>query len=244
MKTFNVLLLAFLLALSGGLYAETQDSETQNTGTQKLTSIIDVPTAAVIEYSNYDLNFRLHGTGGILSNMTFGVFKPINIGISWDLDNLIGPGSTNVDTRPPAIFFKAKLFSGDLTIPAIAMGYDGQGYGPYNTDTEKYQDREKGVFLVFSREYFVPGLEVSAGGNIYDFQKSGVYGFAGVDYSLEDKVFLLAEYDNIKLTPQNRANAGVNILVTDNVSLELAGRDLFKGTQSERIAIISYKGKF
>ena len=212
--------------------------------TPKPSSIIDIPTAEVVEYSNYDLNIRMHGAGGVLSKMTFGVFKPINIGISWDVDKLIGAGSTIIDTRPPAILFKARVFEGGLKLPAIALGYDGQGYGTYDSDTDKYQYREKGVYLVLTREYLVPGLEMSFGGNIFDFDSDGVYGFVGATFGIENKVLILSEYDNIKKMPQNRANLGMKLFITDNVDVAIAGRDLFKGTQSERIAIVNYRGKF
>ncbi|MBI5574437.1 MAG: hypothetical protein HY919_07800 [Elusimicrobia bacterium] len=207
-------------------------------------SIIDIPTAEVVEYSDYDLSFRLHGAGGVLSKMTFGVFKPINIGISWDVDKLIGAGSEKIDTRPPAILFKARVFAGGLKLPAISLGYDGQGYGIYNSDTDKYQYREKGVYLVLTREYLLPGLEMSGGGNIFDFDKDGVYGFVGASFGIENKVLLLGEYDNIKKMPQNRANLGMKLFVTSNVDVSVAGRNLFKGTRSERIAIVNYRGKF
>ncbi|MFH0947751.1 MAG: hypothetical protein V1833_01960 [Elusimicrobiota bacterium] len=208
-------------------------------------SIIDTPTAEVVEYSNYDLSFRLYGAGGVLSKMTFGVFKPINIGISWDIDKLIGAGNQKIDTRPPAILFKARIFAGGLVLPAIALGYDGQGYGEYNSSgTDKYQYREKGVYLVLTREYLVPGLEMSFGGNIFDFDEDGVYGFAGFTFGIESRVLLLAEYDNIKKAAQNRANLGMKLFIADNLDVEIAGRNLFRGTQSERIAVVNYKGKF
>jgi len=212
--------------------------------TPKPSSIIDIPTAEVVEYSNYDLNFRMYGAGGVLSKMTFGVFKPINVGISWDVDKLIGLGSTIIDTRPPAILFKARVFEGGLKLPAVSVGYDGQGYGNYNGDTDKYQYREKGVYLSLTREYLVPGLEMSFGGNIFDFDSDGVYGFLGATYGIENKVLILSEYDNIKKMPENRANLGMKLFVTSNVDVAIAGRNLFKGTQSERIAIVNYRGKF
>jgi len=212
------------------------------------TEIIDVPTADVVEYTHYDLGFRLYGPGGVLSKMVFGVFKPVNIGMSWDVGRLIGTGSTKVDTRPPAIYFKARVFSGGMFIPAIAVGYDGQGYGEFDnpliTEHEKYQYREKGIFVVFTREYLVPGLSVSFGGNIYDFNGESVQGFVGVIYGIEDKLTLKGEYDNLRSSPQNRVNIGAGLHITDNIGIDIAGRNLFKGPESERIAMIKYKGKF
>ena len=212
------------------------------------TEIIDVPTADVVEYSHYNLGFRLYGGGGVLTRMDFGVFKPINLGMSWDINQLIGPGSARVDTRPPAIFFKARVLSGGLMLPAVAVGYDGQGYGAFDTpgltEKDKYQFREKGIFAVCTREFLIPGLIASFGGNIYDFNGESVYGFAGASYSLEDRLVLLGEYDNIHSKALNRANLGAGFNITDTITLEVAGRNLFRGPASERIAVIKYKGKF
>jgi len=216
-----------------------------NASSSEPAEVIDIPTADVVEYSHYNLSFRLYG-GGVLTKMVFGVFKPINIGMSWDIDQMIGPGSAKVDTRPPAIFFKARVFAGGMMLPAIAVGYDGQGYGTFDLPSEKdkYHFREKGIFVTLTREYFVPGLTISCGGNIYDFNGESLFGFAGATYSLEDKIVLMGEYDNIHSKPLNRANIGAALLIAENIDIEIAGRNLFRGPASERIAIIKYKGKF
>ncbi|MDD5687160.1 MAG: hypothetical protein PHE88_04925 [Elusimicrobia bacterium] len=232
----------FILLLTSDFGLRTSDCLFSET--PKPSEIIDIQTAEVVEYSNYELSFRMYGSGGVLSRMVFGVFKPINIGMSWDINHLIGAGSTKVDTMPPAIFFKARVYSGGLMIPAIAIGYDGQGYGNFNKDIDKYQYREKGVYLALTREFLVPGFETTFGCNIYDFDKEGVFGFVGVNYGVENKLLLLGEYDNIRSTPGNRANLGIKLLITNNVDVELAGRNLFKGPGSERLVIIRYKGNF
>jgi hypothetical protein len=204
--------------------------------------IIDIPTADVTDYSSYDLNFRLYGTGGILSKMVFGVFKPINIGVSWDTDKVIG--SQSVDVRPPAIHFKARIYAGGLYIPQMAIGYDGQGYGSYDKNTDKYFYREKGIYLAMTREIFVPGLELTFGANIYDFDKQGIFEFIGFTYNLEDKIMLLSEYDNIHKTPENRANVGLRLNISESIAIDLAGRNIFKKDLAERVLVIKYKGNF
>lgn len=234
-----------LISIGTFLYCEDAESKSDSfSKTPKTVEIIDVPTADVVEYKSFKLSFRMHGSGGIIPKMVFGVFNPINIGMSWAIDNLIGTGQNEIDTQPPAIFFKARIYAGGMIIPAVAIGFDGQGYGEYNDDTDKYQYREKGIFLTLTREFFIPGLETSFGCNIYDFDDEGLFGFAGFSYGIEDKIIFLGEYDNISAAPENRANLGVKILITDNVDVGVAGRNLFKGPESERIAIIKYNGKF
>jgi hypothetical protein len=90
----------------------------------------------------------------------------------------------------------------------------------------------------------VPGLSVSFGGNISDFNGESVQGFVGAIYGIEDKLTVKGEYDNIHSGPQNRANLGAGLRLTDNIGIDIAGRNLFKGPESERIAMIKYKGKF
>jgi len=218
-----------------------------NASASEPTEVIDSPTADVVEYSHYNLGFRLYGGGGVLAKMVFGVFKPINIGMSWDINQMIGPGSARIDTRPPTIFFKARVFAGGMMLPAVAVGYDGQGYGGFDTpltEKDKYQFREKGIFVTCTREYFIPGLTASFGGNIYDFGGENLFGFVGATYDLENKLILMGEYDNIHSKSFNRANIGATLLVAENINIEVAGRNLFRGPASERIAIIKYKGKF
>jgi hypothetical protein len=206
------------------------------------TYVIDTPTIGMLDYGAYDLNFRLFKNGGILSRLDFGVFKIVNLGVGWEVSNVIG--DQNVAMSPPALYLKIRPYAGDFILPSVAFGYDGQGYY-YDKDNNRFLQREKGIFVVFGREFLIPGLELNLGANISDFKTNTVYGFGNLMFNVEDKFMLLAEYDNVNFLPDSRLNLGVRCSITDDLSIDLAGRDIgAAGRDAERIIRINYIGKF
>jgi hypothetical protein len=211
-------------------------------GRAETTYVIDTPNMGMLDYGAYNLNFRLFKEGGILTRLDFGVFKIVNLGVGWEVNRAIG--DQDVTVSPPALSLKIRPFAGDLILPAIAFGYDGQGYF-YDKNTNKYLQPEKGVFLVIGREIIIPGLELNLGGNISDFKTNTVYGFVNTTFNIENKLMLLAEYDEINYLPQSKLNLGVRIAITDDLGIDLAGRDIgAAGRDAERIIRINYLGRF
>jgi hypothetical protein len=72
-----------------------------------------------------------------------------------------------------------------------------------------------------------------------------VLGFASSIYNIEDKFFFLAEYDNFSTFDTARFNAGVKFFIVENLSVDLAVRDIAAaGRSSERVININYTGRF
>lgn len=206
------------------------------------TYVIDTPNTGLLDYGAYDLSFRLFKEGGLLTRLDFGVFKVVNLGVGWELSHAIG--DQNITVSPPALYLKIRPFAGDAVLPAIAFGYDGQGYF-YDKDNNQFLQKEKGMFVVIGREIIVPGLDLNLGANMADFKNNTVYGFANLTYNLEDKFMLLTEYDNVNYLPNSRLNLGVRFAITDDLSIDLAGRDIgAAGRNAERVVRINYLGKF
>ena len=208
----------------------------------KPTSLIDTPTVGMLDYGSYDLGFRLFSDGGVLTRLDFGVFRIVNLGVGWEISDVVG--NRTMVVGQPALYLKIKPFAGSMVLPAIAFGYDGQGYF-YNTDKKEFEQKEKGVFVVLGREAFVPGLELNAGVNMNDFGTNSVHGFVNAGFSMEDTFSVIGEFDNIGDLPDARLNLGVRFSVTGNVSVDLAGRDICAADRSaERIIRVNYRGKF
>ncbi|MBI3291581.1 MAG: hypothetical protein HYZ73_02055 [Elusimicrobia bacterium] len=210
-------------------------------GAEALLDLVDIPTAEVVRYGNYDLNFRLYSEGGVLARVVFGVFRSLNLGGSWDVRRLIGTeGATPV--RPRA-FVKWRVFDGGLTLPAVAIGFDDQGF-LYDDSVRQYRHREKGVFLVGTHEVLFPDLEVHGGVNMYDFERAKVFGFVGGSWRLGKVFVLVAEYDNLRSLKEQRVNVGLRFQVAPPVHVEATGRDIGHPSLRERIIRISYRGSF
>lgn len=212
-------------------------------------SLIDTPTAEVLDYGSFSFNNRFFANGGLTPSISFGVFQRLMFGASMELDNYVGSG--DVDAQRPELQIKFRFFDGRGAIPAMALGYDSQGHRYYKPG-RGYLLEERGLFLALSREFLLRGLELTSGANVSDFEKDSLRGFGSLSYAIEDAAGVFFEYDNVR-TSGSRANAGVNLFLSPFVQMGFAVRDLFgdkmfPGTalqrKPERIIDIRYVTSF
>lgn len=207
-----------------------------------MTELIDVPTAETLDRYGYNAGFRFYTDGGLLTKATFGVFPRLNVGFGLDAEGFIG--NRTVDLNQPTLNARFRFFDGKRNLPALALGYDGQGFF-YDNTVDKYRQREKGLFLAGSGEIFVPDLSLHAGVNIYDFKNDHLYSFVGLNYLYADQFGATIEWDNVRVWRESRLNIGGRVHVTPSFAVELAGRDLAgPGRRAERIVRLTYSGGF
>ncbi|MCA6070612.1 MAG: hypothetical protein LE180_05865 [Endomicrobium sp.] len=211
------------------------------------TYVVDTPTTGALSYGTYDVGVRCFSSGNIISNINFGVFKLLNIGVSWELDKLIG--NDQVQVAVPALNVKLRLYEGSMVLPQLAIGYDGQGYFIDNDYSWKYLQRGKGLYVVIGRELFIDGLMLNVGANVNN-SKAKVYGFINVMVPVyKEIVYFMTEYDNINYFPHARLNCGLKFALTEYIDVDCIIRDCW-GKESvgrvpnERVLRISYSGKF
>ncbi|MBI4369376.1 MAG: hypothetical protein HY547_04015 [Elusimicrobia bacterium] len=212
---------------------------------------IDTPTSEVLEYGSFAFTTRFFREGGVLANMAFGVFQRLMIGASFEVDNYIGHEA--VDLQRPELQMKFRFYDGDGALPAMAVGYDGQGYH-FDDSQRVYLDSKRGLFLTLTQELLVSGFEVTAGGNIADFERDSVKGFLNFSWTAPGGgLNLVGEYDNIRHSRTARLNAGMNLLFSPFLQMGFHARDLIgeetKGNSSEdrrleRIIEIRYRTSF
>lgn len=213
-------------------------------------NVIDAPTSAVLDYGGYSSLSRFYAQGGVLEYVNFGIFQSLNLGGSLSMDGIIG-NSRNVRLRAPNVQVKYRFYDGDRWFPSAALGYDGQGYD-YNSVDKRYNNRQRGFYVVATQELGVPGLEVHPSMNISDFDSNAFFGSIPLSYNIKDKVSLLAEWDNIQNFLDSRFNAGVRAYLTPHFHLDFAVRRIGQGgtyangdvRAPERIVQIRYSGNF
>lgn len=209
--------------------------------------VIDVPTANVVDHYGYHVSFRFGKEGNIQNKTVFGVFPRVNIGFGLDGEKVIGTGKGRMNK--PTINLKFRPFDGRGVIPALAIGFDGQGYR-FNKSIDEYEQREKGFFLAGTWRPFTPDLQWTVGGDIYDFDRgNSVRGFTGLTYTYQRIVALMFEYDNFDYYRYRRINYGLKVFVTPVFTVDLAGRNVpkyvdSKTRETERIVRLSYTGSF
>jgi opacity protein-like surface antigen len=212
--------------------------------------IIDAPTSSVLDDHAYSTRSRFYSQGGILEYLSFGVYPGVNLGASVAVDGFIGD-QKDVRVRAPNAQVKWRFYEGDQTFPSMAVGYDGQGY-QYNGSNENYDQRQRGFYVVATKELGVSGLQLHPSFNISNFNSNAIFGCLPLTYNIRDKVELMAEWDNIANWSDSRFNAGARFFLTQNFHVDFAVRAIGAGGYysdgspkgPERIVQLKYSNSF
>ena len=246
MKKLNSVLVLLMLAAVPALAGDDGESVVLPD-----VEMIDVPTAGILDYYGFMLKTRFYSEGGVLGGLNFGVQERLNLGASMSVDRLVGSDSL-IKMRRPEIQVKFRFYDGGYYIPAMAVGYSGQGYY-YDQNTRKYLEKGKGLYLVGSKEIGFPGLALHGGFNVPDFDNNYLFSFLGLNYTLEDKVAFMLESDSMFHSDDpSRFNAGIRFYVTPYFQLDMAVREIGRnGTfdngaprRAERIVQMRYNTSF
>jgi hypothetical protein len=219
-------------------------SSSSHAGVSPELEVVDIPTADILDPKTFSTSFRFYSEGGITSRLVLGPFKRFNLGIDLDSQKLIG--GDNPHLIRPSIFAKLRFFDGTDRLPALAFGYDNQGY-LYQNSTRDFLQKEKGLYLVGSHEILLPNLDLDAGINVPRADSNAkVYGFFGASWKVVDSFALLAEYDDIRSAPENRVNLGGRFWVTPFFNVDVGARNVGRGQArgAERIVRLNYVTNF
>lgn len=251
MKKLNIALALLLLAPVLALAEKDKATDKDDATVLPDVEMIDIPTAGILDYYGFQVKTRFYSDGGVLGGLNFGVLERVNIGASMAVDRLVG-SDTPIRMRKPEVQLKFRFYDGGYYIPAAAVGYDSQGYY-YNPDTKKYMEKGKGLYLVGSKEIGVPGLVLHGGLNVPDFDNNYLFGFLGMNYTLEDKVAFILEDDNLFHSDDpSRFNVGTRIYITPYFQLDIGVRELGRNEKfsnglprkAERIVQMRYNTSF
>jgi len=178
------------------------------------------------------------------------VYPGVNLGASGAIDGLIGD-EHRVRLRAPTAQVKWRFFEGDAALPSLAVGFDGQGY-KYNSGVRRFNQRQRGFYVVGTKELGVPGLQLHPSMNVSDFDGNAIFGSIPLTLNIRDKVSVLAEWDNIANFVDSRLNAGLRAYVTQNFHVDFAVRAIGAGgwysdgtpRGPERIVQLRYANSF
>lgn len=262
MKLMSALLAALLLGASAARAEEATSSAVKikpkasashaarSGGSTPDTDVIDAPTTAVLDNYGYSARSRFYSRGGLLQYLSFGVYPGINLGASAAIDGLIGD-ERNVRMRAPTAQVKFRFYEGDAQLPSFAVGFDGQGYA-YNTGIRRFNQRQRGFYVVATKELGVPGLELHPSFNVSDFDSNSIFGSIPLTINIRDKAAILLEWDNIANWSDSRLNAGLRAYLTPNFNVDFAVRAIGAGglysdgarRGPERIVQLKYSNSF
>ena len=221
----------------------------------ELTSLVDTPTAGLVNKGHYAVNVRLFADGGAVGRLHVGVLKRLSVGVSFGGEQLIGTGAVYWNPRV-GLAARCRIIEEGYTWPALLLGFDSQGIGPYRN--QRYQVKSKGIYLALSKNYtsILGELGVHAGVNMSreDANDGDWSAWLGIDKSLRFMT-LLAEYDlgrNNDLQNQGVGEGYLNVGGAWTVSPRLRVAYYFKNalesdhfsSQSMRELSVTYRRKF
>ncbi len=200
---------------------------------------INVPTAEVADYGTGYFSFRIYSYGSMIVGFVFSPFNRINFGGSLDIKNLIDYKTPSL--KDPAFYFKWRIFDGSRSLPAFALGYDGQDYN----FADKYLPA-KNLYFVFSQNVLYRKFFLDLGANItkYDGNQK-ILGFVSLRLMIEDVIDFGIEYENIGIKKIQQLNCKVGVNLGGVVSVNLIFNDLTNNDERiERQIRINYLYRF
>jgi hypothetical protein len=162
------------------------------------TMIIDKPTAGMLHRGSYYVSAGFFEQGGVLFGVSVGLIDRFNFGISYGGTDILGTNKPRMNPYP-GVNVKIRIVDESLVAPAVAIGFDWQGKGPYIDDLKRYTTKSPGFYAVASQNYAILGnLSVHGGANLSTERGDGdkdLNVFFGAEKSLGHDISLLAEYD-------------------------------------------------
>jgi len=205
--------------------------------------LVDCPTAGLLPRGSFDVDLRIFPGGGVLGGISVGLTERLLLGVSYGGEKIIS--EEKIDWFPQAgVSVKYRLIEESFALPALAVGFDSQGYGAYveNDSIARFAVKSKGFYWVASKNYKVLGtpLGFHLGANYSLEDEDGDDDptlFVGVDKGLNEELALVGEYDfafndDRKLANFGKGNGyldlGLRWAFGDRLSLELNLMNLAK----------------
>jgi len=237
-------IVCLLLAAPGTSAQEGPPPSSEFSQGLQFTSLANMPIAGLLERGSFEVDLRMYPDGGLFSFVTIGLFRSMNVGLSYGADNVIGRGK--IDWNPdPEVAVKLRIISETVNLPAVAVGYASQGYGPWlgENDQQRYMVKSPGLYAVASKNWrFLVELGTHFGVNksVEDDHDNDLNFFGGIDISLNPEMYLLLEYDTALNDNADDAlgygngylNLGVKWAASPRLRLELIFTNLLDNVRS------------
>lgn len=220
----------FATAQDVGLFEEVSELPAQH--------LIDLPTASALPKGVTSLELRISSVGGLLGGLQVGLGGRLALGISYGGNNIVGSGKITWNPRPEVTFRYLVIPESDRA-PNVAVGFESQGYGPYDDTLNRYQLKSRGFYSVVSRDLHLAGKFVVLGGLNYSVENkdtdSRLSVFLGTEKSINEHLSIIAEYDfarndNLGLPGYGRdkgyLNVGVRAMLGGGVGLAFELKNL------------------
>jgi hypothetical protein len=205
--------------------------------------LMDVPIAKTSMMGSVETGLRMYTGGGMIASLSVGLTERFTLGVSYGGENIIGTGPVNMNPQP-CVQVKYLLFQEQNLSPALAIGFDSQGYGGYDKGLKRYAYKSKGFYTVLSKNTsFLGGLGLHIGANLSleneDGDKDPNF-FMGCHKWLNPELVLLGEYDTAINDNNDNAigsgkgylNAGVRWSFAQRFFIEFSWKNILENREN------------
>ena len=203
--------------------------------------LIDAPTAEVPGRGVYDLNVLFYPDGGLIGGIEIGLFQRFALGFTYGGLGIVGTGTP--DWNPRVEFnMRYQVAPESFALPALAIGFDSQGYGVWDDDLQRYQVKSKGFYAVASRNWALLGRFALHGGVNYSVEgndgarRHNPDCFLGAEKTLGHDVNLMGEYDatlndGADRQKNGRLNFAAQWIYADRLRLQFDARNVLRSEE-------------
>jgi len=220
------------------------------------------PTAGQLARGEARIHQKMYKNNGIFLGADVGLFEIFQFGVAYGAENVVGDKQPEYLNR---VEFKGRfrIINETFALPAFSLGVDTQGHGHYYKSDKRYDIMSKGAYLVASKNFNLLGLLGFDLGVNYTFEK--VYGndthldaFIGMYKTIGETVTVFADWsggfnddtreNNTIGKGRTYLNTGIQVQMTDNLSLKLLMYDMFRNRYEnelfDRALILDYRWQF
>lgn len=187
---FCFVILLFLLAVTAWGYADIPAP----------LRLINAPTAGSLPGRTYMLETQIYDRGGMVNFIRVGITNLLDFGVSYGGSNIIGSSKVKWQSHV-GMQFRLRIIEESLKNPAVSLGFDSQGDGPYIAGKElnRFRNKSHGAYCVVSRNYSLLGDLGLHGGINYSFEiddgdKDPSF-WVGLNKSIGKNIEVCCEYD-------------------------------------------------
>ena len=236
------IMLIFIAATAFGQYSTPDDSLYANVIVPKpeLRWVIDVPTAGILPRGTFDMDMRTFPVGGVQTTLNIGLGHRFMVGVGYGASQVLT--DVDPDWNPQVEFLlRFRLHEESEGFPALAVGYSSMGFGPYDSENERYAVKSPGFYFVFSKNFqFYENPAAWHGGINYSLENSRDNDpnlFVGFNADVGPSMTFLAEYDfafndterySVYGKRRGYMNMGLAWYITQELSLELDMKNLLR----------------
>ena len=181
--------------------------------------LVSIPTSGTLPRGAYTIEALLTKNGGFVPRIMIGLNNNFTLGMSFGIQNFIGEEKAEKNKNTPEVHLKYRVFEETESAPAILVGIDTQGFGPYIENAEyktgidpqgettfetreinRYEQKAWGIYAVASKNWRALGnLGFHVGINRNTFERKdndkSINYFFGLDKELNRSFSLLLEYN-------------------------------------------------